>query len=118
VAAVGRNLATQALGYALNQEAELRRVLGDGDLPLDHTRAECALRRIVTGRNNRMFYGSDTRAEAAASIFSLVASCRLHRLGPFAYLEEVLRMLPSWRMDRYLELAPGRPPNRRWWTRG
>jgi transposase len=53
-----------------------------------------------------MFYGSDTHAEAAAAIFSLIASCRLHRLDPFAYLEEVLRLLPLWPRERYLELAP------------
>ena len=33
------NLATKPLGYAANQEAELRRILGEGDLPLDNTRA-------------------------------------------------------------------------------
>lgn len=102
----GRNLATKALGYALNQEAELRRVLDDVSLPLDNTRAERALRKIVVGRKNWLFYGSDTHAEAAAAIFSLIASCRLHRLDPFTYLDEVLRVLPYWPRDRYLELAP------------
>jgi hypothetical protein len=29
-----------------------------------------------------MFYGSDTHAESAAAIFSVVASCRLHSLDP------------------------------------
>ena len=53
-----------------------------------------------------MFYGSDTHAEAAAAIFSVIASCRLHALDPFQYLEEVLRVLPYWPRDRYLELAP------------
>lgn len=106
--AAGNNLATKALGYALNQEVELRRVLDDGTIPLDNTRAERALRKIVVGRKNWMFYGSDTHAEAAAAIFSLIASCRLHRLDPFAYLEEVLRILPYWPRDRYLELAPVR----------
>jgi hypothetical protein len=43
----GRNLATKALGYATNQEHELRRVLADGRLPLDNTRAERSLRKIV-----------------------------------------------------------------------
>ena len=43
----GRNLATKALGYAKNQENELRRVLEDPRLPLDNTRAERALRKIV-----------------------------------------------------------------------
>jgi transposase len=89
----GRNLATKALGYAANQEAELRRILERGELPLDNTRAERALRKIVVGRKAWMFYGSDTHAEAAAAIFSVIASCRLHGLDPFQYLEEILRVL-------------------------
>jgi transposase len=103
---VGHNLATKALGYALNQELELRRVLDDPKVPLDNTRAERALRKIVVGRKNWLFYGTDTHAEAAAAIFSLIASCRLHRLDPFAYLEEILRLLAYWPRERYLELAP------------
>jgi transposase len=53
-----------------------------------------------------MFYGSDTHAEAAAAIFSIIASCRLHAVDPYPYLDEVLRVLPYWPQDRYLELAP------------
>ena len=102
----GRNLATKALGYAFNQEHELRRVLVDGRLPLDNTRAERSLRKVVVGRKNWMFYGSDTHAEGAAAIFSLVASCRLHSVDPQEYLDEVMRVLPYWPKDRYLELAP------------
>lgn len=104
--AQGRNLATKALGYAANQEAELLRVLDDVNLPLDNTRSERELRKIVVGRKAWMFYGSDTHAEAAAAIFSIIASCRLHRLDPFAYLDEVLRILPHWPRHRYLDLAP------------
>jgi transposase len=53
-----------------------------------------------------MFYGSDVHAQAAAAIFSLIASCRLHSLDPEQYLEEVMRVLPHWPDSRYLELAP------------
>ena len=88
------------------QETELRRVLQSGDIPLDNTRAERALRTIVVGRKAWMFYGTDTHAEAAAATFSVIATCRLHALDPFAYLDEVLRVLPYWPHDRYLELAP------------
>jgi transposase len=102
----GRNLATKALGYAVNQEVELLRVLDDVSLPLDNTRAERALRKIVVGRKAWMFYGSDLHAEAAAALFSVIASCRLHRLDPFTYLDEVLRVLPHWPRHRYLELSP------------
>ena len=84
----------------------MRRVLDDPNLPLDNTRAERALRKIVVGRKNWMFYGSDTHAEAAAAIFTIIASCRLHALDPHQYLDDVLRLLPYWPKDRYLELAP------------
>ncbi|MBK6519879.1 MAG: transposase [Polyangiaceae bacterium] len=104
----GRNLATKALGYALNQEHELRRVLVDGRLPLDNSRSERALRSIVVGRKAWLFYGSDAHANAAAAIFSLIASCRLHRLDPTAYLDDLLRVLPQWPQHRYLDLAPFR----------
>jgi transposase len=106
----GRNLATKAIGYALNQETELLRVLDGINLPLDNTRSERALRKIVVGRKAWLFYGSDTHAEAAAAIFTIIASCRLHRLDPFTYLDEILRVLPYWPRDRYLELAP------KYWT--
>ena len=102
----GRNLATKALGYAINQEKELMRVLDDGRLPLDNTRSERSLRKIVVGRKNWMFYGSDTHAEAAAAVFSVIASCRLHGIDPHQYLDEVLRVLPYWPKERYLELTP------------
>jgi transposase len=102
----GRNLATKALGYAFNQEKELLRVLDDGRLPLDNTRSERSLRKIVVGRKNWMFYGSDTHAESAAAIFSVIASCRVHSIDPQQYLDEVLRVLPYWPKERYLELAP------------
>ncbi len=102
----GRNLATKALGYATNQEDELRRVLDDPRLPLDNTRSERPLRKIVVSRKAWMFYGSDVHAQAAAALFSLIASCRLRRLDPEQYLDEVMRLLPYWPRERFLELAP------------
>lgn len=104
--AQGRNLATKALGYAKNQKHELMRVLDDGRLPLDNTRSERSLRKIVVGRKAWMFYGSDTHAESAAALFSIIASCRLHKLDPEQYLDEIFRVLPFWPKERFLELAP------------
>ena len=104
--AVARNKLSQALNYATNQEQELRNVFLDGRLPLDNTRSERALRKIVVGRKNWMFYGSDVHAQSAAALFSLAASCRLHTLDPESYLDEVMRVLPYWPKERYLELSP------------
>jgi transposase len=66
--AQGRNLATKALGYAANQENELLRVLDDVNLPLDNTRSERALRKIVTVQVLVLrFVGASLRAGAEAS---------------------------------------------------
>ena len=101
-----RGLVATALGYALNQEAPLRRFLEDGRLRLENNAAERQLRTIATGRHAWLFFGSDDHASAAANLFSLIASCKLHRLDPEAYLAEVIRVMPYWPRDRYLELAP------------
>ncbi|HVZ32033.1 MAG TPA: transposase domain-containing protein [Polyangiaceae bacterium] len=37
---------------------------------------------------------------------SLIASCELHKLEPWAYLRDLLCLLPSWPNSRILELAP------------
>ncbi|WP_441290655.1 hypothetical protein ACSRUE_09150 [Sorangium sp. KYC3313] len=37
---------------------------------------------------------------------SLSASCALHQIDPWAYLGDVLILLPSWLRDRVLDLAP------------
>jgi transposase len=103
---IGRTKASKALGYAHNQEHELRRVLEDGRLALDNTRSERALRPLVVGRKNWLFYGSDVHAQSAAAIFSIISSCRLHRIDVYAYLADVLRVLPYWPEDRMIELAP------------
>ncbi len=41
-----------------------------------------------------------------ANLYSLIASCKLHRIDPERYLAEVIRILPFWPRERYLELAP------------
>jgi len=68
------------------------------------------LRRIAVGRHGWLFVGSDDHGTATGHIFSLIASARLHRLDPEAYLRDLLRVLAHWPRDRYLELAP------KYWT--
>ena len=101
-----RGLVATALGYAMNQEQPLRRFLDDGRLKLENNASERALRSIATGRNSWLFFGSDDHAKSAATLFSLVASCKLHGLDPETYLADVIRVMPYWKRDRYLELAP------------
>jgi len=101
-----RGLLRSALGYALRQKNALRRFLDDGRLLLENNRSERELRRIAVGRKAFLFVGSDDHAESAGHLYSLIASARLHRLDPEAYLRDVIRVLPHWPRERHLELAP------------
>jgi transposase len=101
-----RGLVATAFGYAVRQEAALRRFLDDGRLPMTNNHSERALRGIAVGRKAWLFFGSDDHASAAANLLSLIASCELHKLDPEAYLCDIIHVLPYWPRDRYLELAP------------
>jgi transposase len=104
--AQGRNLPTKALGYALNQEAELRRVLADARLPLDNTRSERSLRKIVVGRKNWMFYGSDGHAESAAATSRSSPRAGFTRSIPSSTWTRSSAFCRFWPRERYLQLAP------------
>lgn len=102
-----RGLVASAFGYAVRQKEPLSRFLDDGRLPLTNNHSERALRSpICAGRKSWLFFGSDDHASAAANLFSLVVSCQLHSLDAETYLAEMIRIVPLWPRDRYLELAP------------
>jgi len=101
-----RGLVNKALGYALRQESALRRFLEDDRLRMDNNHSENALRIVASGRKAWLFFGSDDHAEAAANLYSLIAGSKLHGIDPERYLAEVIRVMPYWPRDRYLELAP------------
>jgi transposase len=101
-----RGLLRKALGYAVRHREALRRFLEDGRLLLENNRSERELRRIAVGRKAWLFVGSDDHAQSAGHLFTLIATARLHRLDPEAYLRDLLRVLAHWPRERYLELAP------------
>jgi transposase len=85
----------EAITYALGQWEALTRYLEDGILEIDNNRAERALRRVAIGRKNWMFAGSDEGGHRAAILYSVIASCAVLKIDPYAYLRDVLQRLPS-----------------------
>src|SRR5690349_14968442 len=49
---------------------------------------------------------SDDHAHAVGNLMTLIASARLHRLDPEAYLRDLFRVLPHWPRECFLELCP------------
>jgi hypothetical protein len=102
-----RGPVASAFGYIIRQRDALRRFLDDGRLRLENNDSERALRSsIAVGRKAWLFFGSGDHAQSAANVFSLIASCVLHRLDAESYLAELIRVVPYWPRDRYLELTP------------
>jgi transposase len=101
-----RGLLRSALGYVLRQKDALCRFFDDGRLLLENNRSERELRRIATGRKAWLFVGSDDHAQSAGHLFTIIATARLHGLNPEAYLRDLIRVLPHWPRERFLELAP------------
>jgi transposase len=97
---------SQGIGYARNQRVALRRYLDDGRLPMHNNISELNLRREVVGRKNWLFVGSDDGGDVNATFVSLLASCSLQKIEPFAYMRDLLCLLPRWPSHRVLELAP------------
>src|SRR5690606_14547242 len=64
------------------------------------------LRREAVGRKNWLFVGNDDAGEINATFVTLIASCQLHGIEPWAYLRDLLCLLPRWPRSRVLELAP------------
>jgi transposase len=92
--------------YARNQRAGLSRFLEDGRLPIHNNMSERELRREAVGRKNWLFVGSDDGGHVNATFTSLLASCRMHQVEPWAYMRDVLCLLPRWSEHRLLELSP------------
>jgi len=99
----------RAMTYAINQREALMRYLDDGRIPIDNTAAERALRGIAVGRNNWLFAGSDAGGERAGIMYSLIRTCELNDVEPWAYLRDVLmRLAKGWPAERVGELLPHR----------
>lgn len=65
-----------------------------------------AMGLAAVGRKKYMFFGSDAGGHRAAIIYSLVASCKLIGLGPFAYLRDVISTACDPAFDRFADLTP------------
>jgi transposase len=96
----------QAIRYALSNWTALTRYADDGRLEIDNNRAENTLRGVALGRKNWLFAGSDTGGERTAVVYSLIETCKLNGIEPFAYLRDVLTRIADHKINRIDELLP------------
>jgi transposase len=102
----------KAVGYALNQWEALIRYVDDPILDIDNNLSERTLRMVAIGRKNYLFAGSESGGRRAAVLYSLVASCKLNNIDPFAYFRDVLTRVSTHPAEKIDELLPSQwqPP--------
>jgi len=96
----------KAIGYLLNQRKPLRRFLEDGTLPIHNNACELAIRPIAIGRRNWLFAGSPRGGRAAATVYTLIESCKVADVDVVDYLADVLVRVATHPASRIEELLP------------
>ena len=96
----------KACDYLLSHRKNFERYLADPDLRMDNNPAERGLRKLVLGRKNFVFVGSDRGGEAMAGLYSLVQTCRAMEINPLEYLEDVMRRILDHNSQKLHELLP------------
>lgn len=91
------------LNYSMNQEKYLKVFLEDGNVPIDNSATERAIRPFTIGRANWHIIDSVHGAQASAVIYSLVETAKANKLKIYAYLKHLLTEIPKHMDDTNLD---------------
>ena len=80
--------------------------LHDARVPIHNNACEVAIRPVAVGRRNWLFAGSPRGGRAAATIYTLVESCKKADVDPQVYLADVLVRVATHPASRIDELIP------------
>jgi len=105
----------EAIRYALSRWQGLYLFLDDGRIESDNNVVERSIRPLALTRKNALFAGSDGAAEHWAVIASLIETCKLIGVEPYAYLANVITRIvdrhPNSRLDELLPWTYPATPN-------
>lgn len=96
-----------AISYTLNNWTGLMMYLEDGRLDIDNNRTERIAKPFAVGRKNWLFSDSVNGAHASANLYSLIETCKVHEIEPYAYLRHALTEINKCtRVEDYEKLLP------------
>lgn len=85
----------KGLAYSINQEEYLQVFLTDGEVPIDNSASERALRNFTIGRKNWVTINTVRGAQASAIIYSITETARANGLNVYYYIKYLLEQLVS-----------------------
>jgi hypothetical protein len=69
--------------------------LTDGRVEIDNNRVENLIRPIASNRKNTLFAGHDEGGIAWGRVASLIETCKINGIEPFAYLKAILTAIAN-----------------------
>ena len=91
----GKSTLATAIRYALNHWDGLCVFLSDGRVEIDTNTVERLHRIIAIGRHNALFAGSDSGARSWAIFTSLIQTCKMNGVDPYAWAKLTLERIAN-----------------------
>ncbi|MEY9182029.1 hypothetical protein ABIA41_003464 [Bradyrhizobium sp. USDA 313] len=93
-----------ALAYIAKYWDGLCVFLTDGRIEIDNNTVERTIRPIALNRKNALFARHDAGAENWATIASLIETCKLNAVDPFAYLSSTLTAIVNGHRQMHIDV--------------
>lgn len=93
----------EAMAYMLRREEGFRHFLDDGRVDIDSNLVENAIRSPAMNRRNALFAGHDEGGRNWARFASLIGSCKMNGVEPYAYLKDLFMKLANGHLDKDIE---------------
>jgi transposase len=94
----------KAMAYMLKRQDGFRLFLDDGHVDIDSNLVENAIRSPAMNRRNALFAGHDEGGRNWARFASLIATCKMNGVEPYAYLRDLFTKLANGHLDRDIDI--------------
>ena len=95
----------EGFSYCINNEKYLRIFLDDGNIPIDNSATERAIRPFTVFRKTWKLIDTPSGAEASAVMYSIVETAKANNLKVYDYFKLLLEEIPKHMDDTDTELS-------------
>ena len=93
----------EAMAYMLKRQDGFRLFLDDGRVDIDSNLVENAIRSPAMNRRNALFAGHDEGGRNWARFASLIGTCKMNGVEPYAYLRDLFTKLANGHLAQDIE---------------
>lgn len=93
----------EAMAYMLKRQDGFRLFLDDGRVDIDSNLVENAIRSPAMNRRNALFAGHDEGGHNWARFASLIGTCKMNGVEPYAYLRDLFTKLAHGHLARDID---------------